>query len=251
MTKLLLHGALGVMGENVARAVAADDNFVITAGKDCRDMPEHEGFPVYGNFEEIPGDYDAIIDFSVAPAVDSLLDYAEKVKKPLVLCTTGLSEAQLERVQKLAETVPVLRSANMSIGVNLLLQLVQTAAQKLYEKGFDIEIVEQHHHRKKDAPSGTALALADAVNEALDGQLNYVYNRADRSAARPHEELGISAVRGGSIPGVHDVIFAGEDEVITLNHTAYSRAIFAKGAMTAAAFLKDQAPGMYSMQDAL
>ena len=139
----------------------------------------------------------------------------------------------------------------MSIGVNLLLQLVQVAAEKLYEKGFDIEIVEQHHHRKKDAPSGTALALADAVNEALEGRLRYVYDRSQRSEARPHEELGISAVRGGSIPGVHDVIFAGEDEVITLNHTAYSRAIFAKGAMTAAAFLKDQQPGLYSMQDAL
>lgn len=251
MTKLLLHGALGVMGENVIRAVAGDENFVIVAGKDCRNVPEHEDFPVYADFADVPTDYDAIIDFSVAPAVDSLLDYAEKVKKPLVLCTTGLSEAQLAKVQKLSETVPVLRSANMSIGVNLLLQLVQTAAQKLYEKGFDIEIVEQHHRRKKDAPSGTALALADAVNEALEGKLQYVYDRSQRSEARPHEELGISAVRGGTIAGVHDVIFAGEDEVITLNHTAYSRAIFAKGAMAAAAFLKEQQPGLYSMQDAL
>ncbi len=139
----------------------------------------------------------------------------------------------------------------MSIGVNLLLNLVQEAARKLYANGFDIDIVEQHHRRKKDAPSGTALALADSINDALDHQLTYVYDRSDRREARPHNEIGISAVRGGTIAGIHDVIFAGDDEVITFNHTAYSRAIFAKGALSAAAFLADKAPGLYSMQDVL
>ncbi len=251
MVKILLHGALGVMGQNVAKAVKADDNVEITAGVDRESCLDHESFPIYGKFDEVKEDYDVIVDFSVAPAVDSLLNYAEKVKKPLVLCTTGLSEEQLKRVDEVSKSTAILRSANMSIGVNLLLELVQVAAKKLYDKGFDIEIVEQHHRRKQDAPSGTALALADAVNEALDEKMNYVYGRSDRRMARPHEEIGISAVRGGTIAGVHDVIFEGEDEVITFNHTAYSRMIFAQGALTAAKFLKGQGAGMYSMQDAL
>lgn len=253
MIRIVLFGALGAMGRNVIRCASVQEDLTIVAGVDraeCRD-DSSIGFPVYHSFDEIKEDFDVIIDFSVAPAVDGLLDYVEKSGKALVQCTTGLSEAQLARVKQLSEKAPILRSANMSIGVNLLLELVKVAAQKLYEKGFDIEIVEQHHHRKMDAPSGTALALADAVNEALDQKLTYVYDRSERKAARPHEELGISAVRGGSLPGVHDVIFAGEDEVITLNHTAYSRAIFANGALSAARFLYGKAAGLYSMQDAL
>lgn len=253
MTRILLFGAMGAMGRNVINCAKAMEDVTIVAGVDREDHFDDPaiGFPVYGSFDEVKEDFDVIIDFSVAPAIDGLLDYVEKSGKALVQCTTGLSEAQIARVQKLAEKAPILRSANMSIGVNLLLELVKTAAQKLYEKGFDIEIVEQHHHRKMDAPSGTALALADAVNEALDDKLTYVYDRSQRKAARPHEELGISAVRGGTLPGVHDIIFAGEDEVITFNHTAYSRAIFANGALNAALFLNGKAAGMYSMQDVL
>ena len=253
MTRILLFGAMGAMGRNVINCAKAMQDAMIVAGVDREDHFDDPAisFPVYASFDDVKEEFDVIIDFSVAPAIDGLLDYVEKSGKALVQCTTGLSEAQIARVQKLSEKSPILRSANMSIGVNLLLELVKVAAQKLYEKGFDIEIVEQHHHRKMDAPSGTALALADAVNEALDHKLNYVYDRSQRKASRPHEELGISAVRGGTLPGVHDIIFAGEDEVITFNHTAYSRAIFANGALNAALFLNGKKAGMYSMQDVL
>ncbi len=250
--KILLHGAMGAMGKNVA-AYAAAAGETIAAGVDREERLDDPAFafPVYDDFHKVKEDFDVIIDFSVAPAVDRLLDFAEESGKPVVLCTTGLSEAQKERVLQVSGKTAILRSANMSIGVNLLLNLVQEAARKLYANGFDIDIVEQHHRRKKDAPSGTALALADSINDALDHQLTYVYDRSDRREARPHNEIGISAVRGGTIAGIHDVIFAGDDEVITFNHTAYSRAIFAKGALSAAAFLADKAPGLYSMQDVL
>lgn len=250
MTKVLMHGACGAMGKVIAQLAAQTEDVVLVAGVDLR-SDETAAFPIYRTLSEVQEAFDVIIDFSLPAAVDALLDYCEAKAVPAVICTTGLSEAQLARIQALSEKTALLRSANMSLGVNLLLKLVQDAARTLYAQGFDIEIVEQHHHRKKDAPSGTALALADSVNEALGGQLHYVYDRSERSAARAHEELGISAVRGGSIVGVHDVIFAGEDEVLTLNHTAYSRAIFAKGAIAAACWLKDKKAGLYSMQNVI
>lgn len=253
MTKLLLHGAMGAMGRNVVNCAKVMDGVEVVAGVDREDHfgDPALGFPVYGTFDKIREDYDVIIDFSAAKAVDGLLDFVEKSGKPVVLCTTGLSDEQLKRIDIVTKKAAVLRSANMSIGVNLLLDLVKEAAKKLYDKGFDIEIVEQHHHRKLDAPSGTAVALADAANEALDHKLAYVYDRSERREARPHEEIGISSVRGGTLPGVHDVIFAGEDEVITFNHTAYSRSIFANGALNAAKFLAGKTEGLYSMQDVL
>ncbi len=253
MTKILLFGAMGTMGKNVANCAKAMDDVDIVAGVDKDDHINDPavGFPVYSSFDKVAESFDVIIDFSVAPAINGLLDYVERTGTPCVQCTTGLSEDQLARVKAISEKAPILRSANMSIGVNLLLELVKVAAQKLYEKGFDIDIVEQHHRRKQDAPSGTAVAIADAINEALDNKLNYVYDRSDRRQARPHDEIGVSAVRGGTIAGVHDVIFAGEDEVITFNHTAYSRSIFANGALNAARFLKGKSAGLYSMQDVL
>ena len=253
MTRVLLFGAMGVMCKNVTNCAKAMDDIEIVAGIDREDHLDDPsiGFPVYDSFDKVTEEFDVIIDFSVAPAIDKLLDYVEKTGAACVQCTTGLSDAQLERVKEISKKAPILRSANMSIGVNLLLELVKTAAQKLYERGFDIDIVEQHHRRKQDAPSGTAVAIADAVNEALDHKLNYVYDRSDRRQPRPHDEIGISAVRGGTIAGVHDIIFAGEDEVITFNHTAYSRNIFANGALNAAKFLKGKEAGLYSMQDAL
>ena len=184
-------------------------------------------------------------------AVDGILDYCTKKKLPLVLCTTGLSNEQLENVKKSSETIAILRSANMSIGVNLLLKLVAQATKALENKGFDIEIVEKHHNRKLDAPSGTALALADAANEAAGNTYEYNFSRSERREKRPVTEIGIASVRGGSIVGEHDVIFAGEDEVITLSHSAYSRSIFAKGAVEAAKFLYNKKAGIYSMFDVL
>ena len=192
-----------------------------------------------------------IVDFASAKAVDHLLDYCGAHKMPLVLCTTGLSPEQIEKVKETSKKTAILRSANMSLGINTLMKLVQDAAKVLANAGFDIEIVEKHHNKKLDAPSGTALALADSINEAMDDRYHYKYDRSTERVRRDENEIGISAVRGGTIVGDHDVIFAGTDEVITFSHTAYSKAIFGKGALQAALFLAGKEPGMYDMQDVI
>ena len=238
------------MGRAVTDIVNGTDGVEIVAGVDLKQNGE-SGYPVYGSLSDVTEEADVIVDFAAAPAVDGLLRFAEVKAIPLVLCTTGLSEAQLARVRECAGRVAILRSANMSLGVNLLLKLVQDAAKVLAASGFDMEIVEKHHNRKLDAPSGTALALADSLNEAMDGAYHYVYDRHDRHEKRDPKEIGISAVRGGSIVGEHDVIFAGADEVVTISHTAYSRAIFAKGAVEAAVFLAGKGAGLYSMADVI
>ena len=194
---------------------------------------------------------DCLIDFSTASAVDDLLAYCVEKKLPCVLCTTGLSEEQLGKVNEAAGSVAILRSANMSLGINLLMKLLKEAAAILAPAGFDMEIVEKHHNLKLDAPSGTALALADSINEEFDHSYEYVYDRSSRREKRPIKEIGISAVRGGTIVGDHDVIFAGQDEVITFSHTAYSKAIFGKGAVQAAKFLAGCSAGMYDMSDVI
>ncbi len=180
-----------------------------------------------------------------------MLEACAAKKLPVVVCTTGLSEKQLEKVERTAGEVAILKSANMSLGINTLLKLLKEATAVLADSGFDIEIVEKHHNQKVDAPSGTALALADAINEELNNEYEYVYDRSGRREKRHQKEIGISAVRGGSIVGDHDVIFAGMDEVITFSHTAYSRAIFGKGALQAAKFLKGKPAGMYRMSDVI
>ena len=192
-----------------------------------------------------------VIDFSNAGAMDELLDYCAEKKLPVVLCTTGLSEEQLEKVEKTSEKTAVLKSANMSLGINLLLKLLKDAAKVLGNAGYDIELVERHHNQKLDAPSGTALALADAINEASGGVYTYVYDRSQVRQKRDSRELGISAVRGGTIVGDHDVIFAGTDEVVTFEHRAYSRAVFGKGAIQAAKFLAGKPAGRYDMSDVI
>ena len=192
-----------------------------------------------------------VIDFSNAAAVDALLGYCAKQKLPVVLCTTGLSEEQLERVEKASEKTAVLRSANMSLGINLLLKLVKDAARVLAGAGFDVELVERHHNQKVDAPSGTAIALADSINEAMDDAYTYVYDRSQVREKRDKKELGISAVRGGTIVGEHEIIFAGADEVVEFKHTAYSKAIFGKGAVEAAKYLAGKPAGRYDMSDVI
>jgi 4-hydroxy-tetrahydrodipicolinate reductase len=192
-----------------------------------------------------------IVDFSTASAIDGLLAYSVEKKIPVVVCTTGLSPEQTQMLTKASETTAVLKSANMSVGINLLEVLIAQAAPKLAAAGFDIEIVEKHHNQKLDAPSGTAIALAEAANDALAGEYEFVYDRSQRRAKRPVKEIGISAVRGGTIVGDHDVIFAGQDEVITLSHRAYSRAVFGKGAVEAAKFLAGKEAGFYTMHDVL
>ena len=194
---------------------------------------------------------DAIIDFSNAAAVDGLLDYCVEKQIPVVLCTTGLSEEQLKKVEETSKKVAVLKSANMSLGVNMLLKLLQDATKVLAPVGFDIEIVEKHHNQKVDAPSGTALAMADSMNEVMENAYTYNYDRSQVRQKREKKEIGISAVRGGTIVGEHEVIFAGEDEVIEFIHTAYSKAVFAKGAVEAGKFLKGKGAGLYDMSDVI
>ena len=250
MTKVIMHVCNGRMGQVIAGLIREDEELQLVAGVDASDHITNP-FPVFGRIQDCTVEADVIIDFAAAAAVDALLDFCAAKKIPCVLCTTGLSEKQLEKVERTAGEVAILKSANMSLGINTLLKLLKEATAVLADSGFDIEIVEKHHNQKVDAPSGTALALADAINEELNNEYEYVYDRSGRREKRHQKEIGISAVRGGSIVGDHDVIFAGMDEVITFSHTAYSRAIFGKGALQAAKFLKGKPAGMYRMSDVI
>ncbi len=250
MIKIIMHGCNGKMGQVISGIVAADEHAEIVAGIDKRDDGRNP-YPVFSDIKECTVKADVIIDFSVAQAVDDLLDYCVAKRTPCVLCTTGLSGEQLEKVNQTADKVAVLKSANMSLGINLLLKMLKNAAAVLGPAGYDIEIVEKHHNLKLDAPSGTALALADSINEELDNSYHYVYDRSQRREKRDSKEIGISAVRGGTIVGEHDVIFAGTDEVITFSHGAYSKSVFAKGAVEAAKFLAGKPAGMYDMSNVI
>ncbi len=248
--KIILNGCNGRMGRMITEIVSADNDAEIVAGIDIYDEGKND-YPVFKEIASCDREADVIIDFSLPQSTDALLEYAVSKTLPVVLCTTGLSEEQISNVRRSSEKTAILKSANMSLGINVLMKVLKEAAPVLKEAGFDIEIVEKHHRDKKDAPSGTALALADSVNSALKDKQEYVFDRSERSEKRPDDEIGISAVRGGSIPGDHDVIFAGKDEVVTFSHRAYSRAVFAKGAVEAAKFLKGKSAGMYDMADVL
>lgn len=250
MTKIIMHGCNGKMGQVISRMIADDPEVEMAAGIDARD-DGHNPYPVFTNIDDCNVEADCLIDFSAAAAVDKMLDYCVEHKLPCVLCTTGLTQEQLKKVDEASGKVAILKSANMSLGINMLLKLLKEAAGILVPAGFDIEIVEKHHNQKVDAPSGTALALADSINEEFSGEYEYVYDRSGRREKRPKKEIGISAVRGGTIVGDHDVIFAGEDEVITFSHTAYSKAVFGKGAVQAAKFLAGKEAGLYNMSDVI
>ena len=250
MVKIIMHGCNGKMGQVITKIVKEDANAEIVAGID-KYMGIPNEYPVFESIDKCDVEADVVIDFSNAAAVDGLLDYCVSKAVPVVLCTTGLSEEQLAKVKEASEKVAVLKSANMSLGINMLLKLLQDATKILAPAGYDIEIVEKHHNQKVDAPSGTALALADSINEVLDNEYDYTYDRSKERKKRDKKEIGISAVRGGTIVGEHEVIYAGEDEVIEFKHTAYSKAVFAKGAVEAAKFLKGKGPGMYGMQDVI
>ena len=249
MIKAILHGCCGRMGRIITEICEKDENIEIAAGVDAFG-DAYAGYPVYRTLEECP-EGDVIIDFSNSSAIDGLLEYSVRKQIPAVVCTTGLSEEQMKALEEASKKTAILKSANMSVGINLLEVLIAEAAPKLAAAGFDIEIVEKHHNTKVDAPSGTALALADAANAALGNEYEYVYDRTVRRQKRPVKEIGISAVRGGTIVGDHDVIFAGQDEVITFSHRAYSRAVFGKGAVEAAKFLAGKKSGFYTMSDVL
>ena len=250
MTKIIMLGCNGRMGQMITDMVKQDDECMIVAGIDIVDNRDN-GYPVYTKLADCDVEADAIIDFTSATDFESRMDYAVDKQIPIIECQTGLSEEQMDYLKKASEKVAVLKSANMSLGINLLMKLLKEAAVKLAGDGFDVEIVEKHHNQKLDAPSGTALALADSINEAMDDRYEYIYDRSQVRQKRDKKELGISAVRGGTIVGEHEVIFAGTDEVITFKHTAYSRAVFAKGSITAAKYLKGKAAGLYDMSDVL
>lgn len=245
-----MHGCNGKMGQVITGIVKDDANASIVAGIDVVDNRDN-GYPVFTDIDACDVEADVIIDFAAAVAVDKLLAYAERTQTPVVLCTTGLSEAQLQKVSDVSKKVAVLKSANMSLGINTLMKILKEAANVFAPAGYDIEIVEKHHNQKVDAPSGTALALADSINESQGNAYEYVYDRSQVRQKRDKKELGISAVRGGTIVGEHEVIFAGVDEVIEFKHTAYSKSVFAKGAVEAAKFLAGKPAGMYDMADVI
>lgn len=246
MTRIIMIGCNGKMGQVITDIVAADENAVIVAGVDITEAKND--YPVYGNISEVKEEADAIIDFSSPKLLDAILEYAVEKQIPAVLCTTGYSAQDIEKVNEASKKVAILRSANMSLGINTMIKVMETVTKTLADAGFDIEIVEKHHNQKLDAPSGTALALADAINGELNNEYDYKYDRSTLREKRPKKEIGISAVRGGTIVGEHEIIFAGTDEVIEFKHTAYSKAIFGKGAVSAAKFLKGKAAGLYNMK---
>lgn len=250
MVNMIMRGCNGRMGQVITGIVSEMDDIQIVAGIDLFDEGKN-AYPVYKSLDEYKGEADVLVDFAGVKDFEEMLTEAVSRKLPLVLCTTGYSEEQLQLIKEASEKTAILRSANMSLGINMLIRLLKSVSGVLSESGFDIEIVEKHHNKKLDAPSGTAIALADAINESLEEPYEYRYERASVREQRPKKEIGISAVRGGSIVGEHEIIFAGLDEVIELKHTAYSRAIFGKGAVAAAKFLAGKPAGMYDMQDVI
>lgn len=250
MLKMVISGCNGYMGRTVARIAANDPDIEVVAGFDINTV-KLDTFPVYADPLEFGGTADVVVDFSNPAALDSLLTFCVRKKMPIVLCTTGYDEKQLANIQDASQKTPVFRTGNLSIGINLVMDLIKRTCEFLGD-GFDVEIVERHHRRKVDAPSGTAMMLADAARDALPYDAEYVYERQSVRQPRGKQEIGISSLRGGTIVGEHEVVFAGLDEVIEIKHTAYSRDVFAAGAVKAAKFISGiKKPGLYNMQDLL
>jgi len=245
MTNIILSGCNGKMGQVIARLLSGDDSAKVIFGYDINTEMKNS-FPVYSDFSETELKGDVVIDFSHPNSFSSVVNYCRSTKTALVMATTGLSDEQKEELTALSKEVPVFFSANMSIGVNLLADLVKKAAAILGE-AFDIEIIEKHHNQKIDAPSGTALMIADEIASVTEYSPEYVYDRHSVRKKRSPKEIGIHAVRGGTIVGEHDVIFAGNDEIIEIKHTATSKEIFATGSIRAAKFIQNAKPGMYNM----
>lgn len=248
MTKIIMHGCNGKMGQVITHLVSQNDELTIVAGIDPYDGISNT-YPVYPEPNLCLVDADVIIDFSNADAVPSILNYATKVQTPIVVCTTGLSEDTLTLLEKTSTQVALLFSANMSLGINLLISLARKATAILTDANFDIEIIEKHHNQKIDAPSGTALAIADGLNKELNPSYDYMYDRSSQRLKRTKKEIGIHAIRGGTIVGEHEVLFAGEDEIFSISHIAMSKRIFAVGAINAAKFLKSKSARLYTMED--
>ncbi|MBR3934379.1 MAG: 4-hydroxy-tetrahydrodipicolinate reductase [Clostridia bacterium] len=247
MINIALFGCNGKMGQVISNLLANDEDAKISFGFDIN-TEKKNSYPVYDDINKITEDADVVIDFSHPALLPSILEYCKTKKKGAVIATTGLSEEQITEIEDLSKEVPVFRSANMSLGINLLISLVKKAAAILEDK-FDIEIIEKHHNQKIDAPSGTALMIADEIADTLKNKPQYVYDRHSVRKKRAKNEIGLHAIRGGTIVGEHDVIFAGNDEIIEVNHKAMSKEIFAVGSIKAAKYIADKKCGMYSMTE--
>ena len=248
MIKVLINGCYGKMGQEVAKIVNSDNDCVLVGGVDKENTGEYT-FPVYTNVDNIKEEADVIIDFSIPIATMNILRYAKDKHIPIVIATTGINEEQEAEIREASKVIPVFKSANMSFDINLMCRIVANLAKQL--KGNDIEIVETHHNRKIDSPSGTAMLLADSINNALDNTMSYEFNRHDKHEKRSKNEIGISSIRGGNIVGEHSVIFFSENESFEIKHTSYSRSVFADGAVKAAKFIVDNKfeNGFYDMND--
>lgn len=248
MLKVILHGCNGKMGKVLQHIIQDDKGMDLVAGFDENISEEPVPFKLYMSPDDCEIKADVIIDFSHYTAIPGLLDYCIRTKTPVVVCTTALGDCEKELLQKASESIPVFNSSNMSLGINAISRMLKSAVP-VFEDDFNIEIIEKHHNKKVDSPSGTALLLADAINDACTIKKDYVYGRHGKNDECKITDMGIHAVRGGSLPGEHTIIFAGPDEVIEIKHTVYSKSIFAMGAVKAAGFLVHQAPGLYSMED--
>ncbi len=249
MTNIAICGACGKMGRVIADIIANRDDCTVCAGID-KVTESYAGFPIVASPDALPEKPDVIIDFSHPSTLDGLLSYCLTNGVPIVVATTGYTADQIAQIRKAAESIPVFFTFNMSLGINLLAELAKKAAAVL-EGQFDIEIVEKHHNQKLDAPSGTAIMLADAINETLETKCTYTYDRHSVRAKRTPTEIGMHSIRGGTIVGEHEIIFAGRDEVISLKHEAHSKSVFAVGSVNAAVFLKTKSAGLYAMSDML
>ena len=248
MTKIIISGCSGKMGMSIINAAANRKDCKIVAGVDVVE-PNNNDFVYATSFSQLDVDADVIIDFSNPVVLDSLLEYAAKKKLPVVICTTGYTEEQVNKIHSASEIIPVFYSGNMSLGINLIIELAKKATAVLGDN-FDIEIIEQHHNQKLDAPSGTALMIANAISN-VKTDAEYIYDRHAYRKKRDKKEIGIHSIRGGNIVGEHEVIFAGNDEVLTISHSARSKTVFAVGSLNAAVFLNGKKPGMYDMSDLL
>lgn len=249
MTKIFMNGCCGRMGKVIACMCLNSDEYEIVAGGDIVANPDCK-FPVYSNLNDCTEDFDVIIDFSNAKAVPAVIKFALDRKKPLICCTTALSEETVNDLHSASDTIAVFKSANMSLGINMMVELAKQATKILYPE-FDIEIVEAHHNRKLDAPSGTAVMIADGISEEIEGDVDYVYDRHSVNKARSKNEIGIASIRGGNIVGEHSAMFISDEEILTISHSAQTRDVFAKGALTAAKFMSGKTSGFYTMSDVI
>lgn len=248
MTKIILSGCNGKMGQTITKIISEDEGMVIVAGVSI-DGQVLNYYPVYKSINDCKEDADVLLDFSNECLLNDILKFGEAKNIPLVIATTGFSDEQVKLIENTANKIPVFRSSNMSLGINLLIELVQKAAKALGED-FDIEITDIHHNKKVDAPSGTSFMIADAINESLINKADYTFDRHSRREKRPKNEIGIHSLRGGTVVGEHSVMFFGTDEVLEITHKSHSRELFAKGALRAVKFILDKKPGkLYSMKD--